>query len=104
MILNFAQECYYLENKVGVVDFTKARGMVKFQSPRALAGPWALKHYHSLGVCKIYYSHFIFEVMYHCLLRTCFYLKKASFMRREEAKAAIQGRVGNGVSNLWVQN
>ena len=62
-ILNFSKECHYLENKVGVVDFTKARGMVKFQSPRALAGPWALKHYHSLGICKIYYSHFIFEVM-----------------------------------------
>ena len=30
VILNFAQECYYLENKVGVVDFTKARGLVKF--------------------------------------------------------------------------
>ena len=26
VILNFAQECYYLKNKVGVVDFTKARG------------------------------------------------------------------------------
>ena len=36
VILNFAQECYYLKNKVGVVDFTKARGLVKFQSPRAL--------------------------------------------------------------------
>ena len=36
VILNFAQECYYLKNKVGVVDFTKARGVVKFQSPRAL--------------------------------------------------------------------
>ena len=36
VILIFAQECYYLENKLGVVDFTKARGMVKFQSPRAL--------------------------------------------------------------------
>ena len=24
------------------------------------AGPWALKHYHSLGICKIYYSHFTF--------------------------------------------
>ena len=34
MILNYAQECYYLENKVGVVDYTKARGLVKFQSPR----------------------------------------------------------------------
>jgi hypothetical protein len=65
VILNFAQECYYLENKVGVVDFTKARGLVKFQSLRALAGPWALKHYHSLGISKIYYSHFLFEVMYH---------------------------------------
>ena len=39
VILNFSQECYYLKNKVGVVDFTKARGLVKFQSPRAL---WAL--------------------------------------------------------------
>ena len=25
VILNFAQECYYLKNKVGVVDFTKTR-------------------------------------------------------------------------------
>ena len=57
-----------LPQKVGVVDFTKARRLVKFQSPRALAGPWALKHYQSLGICKIYYSHFIFEVMYHCNL------------------------------------
>ena len=63
VILNFAQEWYYLENKVGVVHFTKARGMVKFQSPRALAGPWALKYYQSWGFCKIYYSHFIFEVI-----------------------------------------
>ena len=37
VILNFAQECYYLENKLGVVDFTKACGLVKFQSPQALA-------------------------------------------------------------------
>ena len=36
VILNFSQECYYLKNKVGVVDFTKTRGLVKFQSPRAL--------------------------------------------------------------------
>ena len=35
-ILNFSKECHYLQNKVGVVDFTKARGLVKFQSPRAL--------------------------------------------------------------------
>ena len=49
VILNFAQECYYLKNKVGVVDFTKAREVVKFQSPRALralgllniTNPWA---------------------------------------------------------------
>ena len=34
--MNLAQECYYLENKVGVVDFTKARGLAKFQSPQAL--------------------------------------------------------------------
>ena len=36
VILNLAQECYYLENKVGVVDFTKARGLAKFQSPQSL--------------------------------------------------------------------
>ena len=49
VILNFSQECYYLKNKVVVVDFTKARGLVKFQSPRALralglqniTNPWA---------------------------------------------------------------
>ena len=35
-ILNFSKECHYLENKVGVVDFTKARRMVKFQSLQAL--------------------------------------------------------------------
>ena len=29
----------YLKNKVGVVDFTKACGLVKFQSPRDLPGP-----------------------------------------------------------------
>ena len=39
VILNFAQECYYLKNKVGVVDFTNAQGLVKFQSPRVLTGP-----------------------------------------------------------------
>ena len=38
VFLNYAQECYYLKNKVGVVDFTKARRVVKFQSPRALRG------------------------------------------------------------------
>ena len=27
---NFSQECYYLENKVGVVDFAKGQGLVKF--------------------------------------------------------------------------
>ena len=48
-ILNFSKECHYLQNKVGVVNFTKAHGLVKFQS-----------------FYKIYYSHFILEVMYHC--------------------------------------
>jgi hypothetical protein len=54
---------HYLENKVGVVDFANAQGMVMFQSPRARPGPRAMKFYHSAGFCKIYYSHFIFEVM-----------------------------------------
>ena len=36
VILTFSQEFYYLKNKVGVVDFTKACRLVKFQSPRAL--------------------------------------------------------------------
>ena len=31
MILNFAQACYYLKNKEGAVNFTKAREVVKFQ-------------------------------------------------------------------------
>ena len=31
-ILNFSKECHYLQIKVGVVDFTKAHGLV-FQSP-----------------------------------------------------------------------
>ena len=34
VILNFAQDCYYLENKVGVVDFTKASRLGKFQTCR----------------------------------------------------------------------
>jgi hypothetical protein len=29
----FSQECYYLKNKVGVVDFTIARGLVKSTTP-----------------------------------------------------------------------
>ena len=41
---------HYLENKVGVVDFANAQGMV-------------MKFYQSVGFCKIYYSHFIFEVI-----------------------------------------
>ena len=36
VILNFSQECYYFKNKVGVVDFTKARGLVKISKPAAL--------------------------------------------------------------------
>ena len=28
VILNFSQECHYLKNKVGVVDFTNAQGLV----------------------------------------------------------------------------
>ena len=45
VILNFAQECYYFEYKVGLVDFTKARRLAKFQSQQVLVGPWALKHF-----------------------------------------------------------
>jgi hypothetical protein len=44
---------HYPENKVGVVDFANAQGLVMF----------ALKFYQSVGFCKIYYSHFIFEVI-----------------------------------------
>ena len=44
VILTFAQECYYLKTKVGVVDFTKACGVVKFQSPRALQALGHLKN------------------------------------------------------------
>ena len=31
--------------------------------PLPFSGPWALKVYQSLSFCKIYYSHFILEVM-----------------------------------------
>ena len=48
---------HYLKNKVGV-DFANAQGV-------------ALKYYHSAGFCKIYYFHFIFEVMYHCYRLSC---------------------------------
>ena len=54
---------HYLEKKVGVVDFANAQGMVMFWSPRARQGPRALKLYQSAGFWKIYYSHFIFEVI-----------------------------------------
>ena len=40
VILNFPQERYYLANKLEIVDFIKARGLVKFQSPQALALPF----------------------------------------------------------------
>jgi hypothetical protein len=40
---------HYLENKVGVVDFANAQGLVMF--------------YQSAGFSKIYHSHFIFEVI-----------------------------------------
>ena len=49
--------------------------------------PWAFKYYQSLGVCKIYYSHFIFEVMYHCRFSkdpSC--LLKWFFLRPEDIK------------------
>ena len=39
---------------------------VNVLKPKGPKGPWALKFYHSVGFCKIYYSHFIFKVMYHC--------------------------------------
>ena len=48
---------HYFKNKVGVVDFANAQGLVM--------GLRALKFYQSAGFCKIYYSYFIFEVMYH---------------------------------------
>ena len=51
---------HYLKKEVGVVDFAKTQG---FQSPRARKGPRALKFYQFAGFCKIYYSHFIFEVI-----------------------------------------
>jgi hypothetical protein len=100
VILNFAQERYYLENKVGVVHFTKARGMVKFQSPRALAGPWALKHYHSLGVCKIYYPDFIFKVMYHCF---CFhYWDYLTNIWRNNWQSILDGVEGDSIlQKIW---
>ena len=48
----------------GSSRFYKSPRIGKISKPAGHSGPWALKHYHSLGICKIYYSHFIFEVMY----------------------------------------
>ena len=53
---------HYLKNKVGVVDFANAQGVVMFKD-QGPDGPRTLKFYHSAGFCKIYYSHFNFEVM-----------------------------------------
>ena len=58
-----AMECLLPRTKSGSSRFCKSQWTGKVSKP---AGPWALKHYHSLCVCKIYYTHFIFEVMYHC--------------------------------------
>ena len=38
-ILNFLQECYYFKGLMGVVDFTKVRGLAKSEYPRTL---WVL--------------------------------------------------------------
>jgi hypothetical protein len=54
---------HYLENTVGVVDFANAQEMEMVCSPSAHQGLRALKFYQSAGFCKIYYSHFIFEVI-----------------------------------------
>ena len=53
---------HYLKNKVGVVDLANAQGLVMFkaQGPK---GPAGFEFYQSAGFCKIYYSHFIFEVI-----------------------------------------
>ena len=39
MILNFKQECYYCEELMGVVVFTKVQGLAKSESPRT---PWVI--------------------------------------------------------------
>ena len=49
MILNFAQECYFLENKVGVVDFTKSPQIGKISKPVGPGGPLDFKILPVLG-------------------------------------------------------
>ena len=38
---------------------------------RARAAPRAFKNYQFLGIFKIYYSHFIFEIIYHLYIILC---------------------------------
>ena len=53
------------QKESGSSRFYKSPRIGKISKPAGPSGPWALKYYQSLGICKIYYSHFIFEVMYH---------------------------------------
>ena len=58
-----------------------------FQSPIARQGPRALKLYHLVGFCKIYYSHFIFEVITF-LRKIQNHLEKLSNFQKLEGKTA----------------
>ena len=62
VILNFSQECYYLKNKVGVV-VTNARGLVKFQSPRARTLP-ILGHLQNLLLPLYFWGNVSLPCMY----------------------------------------
>ena len=63
----FCSGCYYLKNKVALVyRFYKSPRIGKISKPAIPGRLLGFKTFPILRVCKIYYSHFIFEVMYHC--------------------------------------
>ena len=54
---------HYHPNNLGSSRFCKCPRIGNVLKPKGPKGPRALKFYQSAGFCKIYYSHFIFEVM-----------------------------------------
>ena len=73
VILNLTLECYYLKNKVGVVDYTRACGLVKFQSPQALTGFETLpilRHLQNLLLPVYFRDNVSLYMSFHCPTRT----------------------------------
>ena len=59
----FCQECYY--RKIYEWEQQFLQSSVDLQSYKALSGPWTFRLCQSLDICKNYYSHSYFEVVYH---------------------------------------